>query len=68
MNHLVLSLTSPEIFQQLYGKWQERLNQNDGELLKKSFVLMGKLCDQTNAKRKKRLILFRHGAKRTDIV
>lgn len=64
----VMGMISPEILQQLYGKWQERLNQNDGELLKKLFVLMGKLCDQTNAKRKKRLILFRHGAKRTDIV
>ena len=64
----VMGMISPEILQQLYGKWQERLNQNDGELLKKSFVLMGKLYDQTNAKRKKRLILFRHGAKRADIV
>lgn len=49
----VMGMISPEILQQLYGKWQERLNQNDGELLKKSFVLMRKLCDQTNAKRKK---------------
>lgn len=48
-----MGMISPEILQQLYGKWQERLNQNDGELLKKSFVLMRKLCDQTNAKRKK---------------
>ncbi len=64
----VMGMISPEILQQLYGKWQERLNQNDGELLKKSFVLMRKLCDQINAKRKNRLILFRHGAKRTDIV
>ena len=49
----VMGMISPEILQQLYGKWQERLNQNDGELWKKSFVLMRKLCDQTNAKRKK---------------
>jgi len=38
----VMGMISPEILQQLYGKWQERLNQNDGELLKKSFVLMRK--------------------------
>ena len=31
----VMGMISPEILQQLYGKWQERLNQNDGELLKK---------------------------------
>ena len=31
----VMGMISPEILQQLYGKWQERLNQNDGALLKK---------------------------------
>ena len=31
----VMGMISPEILQQLYGKWHERLNQNDGELLKK---------------------------------
>lgn len=36
----VMGMISPEILQQLYAKWQERLNRNDGELLKKSFVLM----------------------------
>ena len=31
----VMGMISPEILQQLYGKWQDRLNQDDGELLKK---------------------------------
>ena len=31
----ILGMISPEILQQLYAKWQERLNRNDGELLKK---------------------------------
>ena len=30
----VMGMISPEIIQQLYGKWQDRLNQNEGELLK----------------------------------
>ena len=38
----VMGMISPEILQQLYGKWQERLNQNDGELLKKIICIDGK--------------------------
>ncbi len=38
----VMGMISPEILQQLYGKWQERLNKNDGELLKKLICIDGK--------------------------
>lgn len=38
----VMGMISPEILQQLYGKWQERLNKNDGELLKKIICIDGK--------------------------
>lgn len=40
----VMGMVSTEILQQLYGKWQERLNRNEGELLKKSYVLTGNRC------------------------
>lgn len=53
MNHLVLSLTSPEIFQQLYGKWQERLNQNDGEFLKKIICIDGETMRSNKCKEEK---------------
>lgn len=38
----VMGMISPEILQQLYGKWQERLNRNEGELLKKIICIDGK--------------------------
>ena len=38
----VMGMLSPEIIQQLYGKWQNRLNQNEGELLKKIICIDGK--------------------------
>ena len=38
----VMGMISPEILQQLYTKWQERLNRNDGELLKKIICIDGK--------------------------
>lgn len=38
----VMGMISPEILQQLYGKWQELLNQNEGEILKKIICLDGK--------------------------
>lgn len=38
----VMGMISPEILQQLYGKWQERLDKNDGELLKKIICIDGK--------------------------
>ena len=31
----VMGMISPEILQQLYGKWQEQLDKNDGEPSKK---------------------------------
>lgn len=38
----VMGMISPEILQQLYGKWQERLNRDEGELLKKIICIDGK--------------------------
>ena len=38
----VMGLVSPEIMQQLYGKWQELLNKNEGELIKKVVCIDGK--------------------------
>ena len=35
-------MLSPEILQQLYVKWLERLNRNEGELLKKILYIDGK--------------------------
>ena len=37
-----MGMISPEIIQQLYGKWQECLDRNDGELLKKIICIDGK--------------------------
>ena len=37
-----MGMISPEILQQLYTKWQEWLNRNDGELLKKIICIDGK--------------------------
>ena len=38
----VMGLISPEIIQQLYGKWQELLNRNEGEALRKLICIDGK--------------------------
>ena len=38
----VMGLVSPEILQQLYGKWQELLNRNEGEALKRIICIDGK--------------------------
>lgn len=38
----VMGMVSPEILQQLYGKWQELLNRNEGEVLKKIICIDGK--------------------------
>lgn len=38
----VMGLVSPEIIQQLYVKWQELLNRNEGEALKKIICIDGK--------------------------
>lgn len=60
----VMGMISPEILQQLYAKWQERLNRNDGELLKKSFVLMEKPCARIKGRKKKHHTLFQHGVRK----
>ena len=38
----VMGIISPEILQQLYGKWQELLDKNEGELIKKVICIDGK--------------------------
>lgn len=60
----VMGLLSPDILQQMYGKWQELLNRNEGEALKRSFVLSGRLCVPIKGKKESRSTLFRHGAGR----
>lgn len=38
----VMGLLSPDILKQMYGKWQELLNRNEGEALKKIICIDGK--------------------------
>lgn len=38
----VMGMVSPEILQQLYGKWQEFLGRNEGEAIKKIICIDGK--------------------------
>ena len=38
----VMGMISPEILQQVYGKWQELLGRNKGEVLKKIIAIDGK--------------------------
>lgn len=38
----VMGMLSPKVLQQLYGKWQELLNRNEGEVLKKIICIDGK--------------------------
>lgn len=38
----VMGMVSPDILQQLYGKWQELLNREEGEALKKIICIDGK--------------------------
>ncbi len=38
----VFGMLQPEILQQLYKKWQELLNKNEGEALKKIICIEGK--------------------------
>lgn len=38
----VMGLVSPDILQQLYAKWQELMNRNEGEALKKIICIDGK--------------------------
>lgn len=38
----VMGMLSPEVLQQLYGKWQELLNRNEGEVLRRLICIDGK--------------------------
>ena len=38
----VMGLISPEVLQQVYGKWQDLLNREEGKVLKKIIALDGK--------------------------
>lgn len=38
----IMGMISSEVLQQLYGKWQELLNRNEGEILKKIICIDGK--------------------------
>ena len=56
----VMGMISPEILQQLYTKWQERLNRNEGELdvYKRQAQLLGSLFYTHNSFPGKRNIIF----------
>lgn len=47
----VFGMLSPEILQQLYGKWQELLNQNEGEVLRKLICIDGKTMRSNKEKK-----------------
>ena len=60
----VMGMISPEILQQLYGKWQDRLNQDDGELLKKIICIDGKTMRSNKKGAGRQLTLYPRGVKR----
>lgn len=49
----VMGMISPDILQQLYGKWQELLNREEGELIKKIICIDGKTM-RRNSQNKER--------------
>lgn len=49
----VMGLISPDILQQVYGKWQELLNRNEGEILKKVIAIDGKTMRGNRRKEEK---------------
>lgn len=49
----VMGLISPEVLQQVYGKWQELLNREEGKVLKKIIALDGKTMRGNQQKGKK---------------
>ncbi|MFQ9918011.1 MAG: transposase family protein [Flavonifractor plautii] len=60
----VMGMISPEIIQQLYGKWQDRLNQNEGELLKKIICIDGKtMRSNKRGEVGRHPTLYQHGVK-----
>ncbi|MFQ7454044.1 MAG: ISAs1 family transposase [Flavonifractor plautii] len=60
----VMGMISPEILQQLYGKWQDRLNQDDGESLKKIICIDGKTMRSNKRELERQLTLYPRGVKR----
>lgn len=46
----VMGLVSPEIIQQMYMKWQELINKNEGETLKKIICIDGKMMRSNKRK------------------
>ncbi len=48
-----MGFISPEILQQLYGKWQELLDKNEGELIKKVICIDGKTMRRTGCGERK---------------
>ena len=49
----VMGMLSPEVLQQLYNKWQELLNRNEGEKLKKIICIDGKTMRSNGNKNQK---------------
>ena len=49
----VMGMLSPEVLQQLYNKWQELLNRNEGEKLKKIICIDGKTMRSNGNKKQK---------------
>ena len=49
----VMGMISPDILQQLYGKWQELLNRQEGELIKKIICIDGKTMRGNSQKEEK---------------
>lgn len=49
----VMGMISPEMLQQVYGKWQALLNRNEGEILKKIIAIDGKTMCGNKQKEKK---------------
>ena len=60
----VMGMISPEILQQLYGKWQDRLNQDDRELLKKIICIDGKTMRSNKRGAGKAAHMYPRGVKR----
>lgn len=50
---VVTGMIAPEIVQQLYNKWQELLNRNEGKILKKIICVDGKTMRSTGNKKSK---------------
>ena len=57
----VMGSIAPEYMQRVYQKWNELVNSNEGETLKKIICIDGKTMRATNPKTKRRTILFTHG-------